>query len=79
MTHCITSRRGTSKLLELVPNPFDDINKICSKQTLEVAYLRRTSKRIEGVFPSFLLSLSVLFPPWGGGGQCPFRPLWIRQ
>ena len=32
MTHCITSRRGTSKLLELVPNPFDDINKICSKQ-----------------------------------------------
>ena len=26
-------RRGTSKLLELVPNPFDDINKICSKQT----------------------------------------------
>ena len=24
--------RGTSKLLELVPNPFDDINKICSKQ-----------------------------------------------
>ena len=22
---------GTSKLLELVPNPFDDINKICSK------------------------------------------------
>ena len=23
---------GTSKLLELVPNPFDDINKICSKQ-----------------------------------------------
>ena len=35
MTYCITSRRGTSKLLELVPNPFDDINKICSKrQTL---------------------------------------------
>ena len=33
MTHCITSRRGTSKLLELVPNPFDDINKICSKQS----------------------------------------------
>ena len=33
MTYCITSRRGTSKLLELVPNPFDDINKICSKQT----------------------------------------------
>ena len=32
MTYCITSRRGTSKLLELVPNPFDDINKICSKQ-----------------------------------------------
>ena len=32
MTHCITSRRGNSKLLELVPNPFDDINKICSKQ-----------------------------------------------
>ena len=31
MTFCITSRRGTSKLLELVPNPFDDINKICSK------------------------------------------------
>ena len=26
MTYCITSRRGTSKLLELVPNPFDDIN-----------------------------------------------------
>ena len=24
--------RGTSKLLELVPNPFDDNNKICSKQ-----------------------------------------------
>ena len=33
MTYCITSRRGTSKLLELVPNPFDDINKICSKPT----------------------------------------------
>ena len=32
MTYCITSRRGTNKLLELVPNPFDDINKICSKQ-----------------------------------------------
>ena len=32
MTYCIISRRGTSKLLELVPNPFDDINKICSKQ-----------------------------------------------
>ena len=27
MTYYITSRRGTSKLLELVPNPFDDINK----------------------------------------------------
>jgi hypothetical protein len=25
--------RGTSKLQELVPNPFDYINKICSKQT----------------------------------------------
>ena len=34
MTYCITSKRGTSKLLELVPNPFDDINKICSKQIL---------------------------------------------
>ena len=34
MTYCITSRRGTSKLLELVPNPFDDTNKICSKQKL---------------------------------------------
>ena len=33
MTYWITSRRGTSKLLELVPNPFDDINNICSKQT----------------------------------------------
>ena len=27
MTYCITSRRGTSKLLELVSNPYDDINK----------------------------------------------------
>ena len=32
MTYCLTSRRATSKLLELVPNPFDNINKICSKQ-----------------------------------------------
>ena len=38
MTYCITLRRGTSKLLELVPNPFDDINKICSKQAT-VLYL----------------------------------------
>ena len=29
-------RRGTSKLLELVPNPFDDINKICSKQSKQL-------------------------------------------
>ena len=32
MTDCIRLKRGTSKLLERVPNPFDDINKICSKQ-----------------------------------------------
>ena len=32
MTYCITSRRGTSKLLEVFPNPFDYINKRCSKQ-----------------------------------------------
>ena len=32
MTYCITSRRGSSDLLELVPKSFDDTNKICSKQ-----------------------------------------------
>ena len=37
MTYCINSRRGTSKLLELVPNPFDDINEIHSKQHYFIA------------------------------------------
>ena len=32
-TDCNSLRRGTSKLLELVPNPFDLFNKLCSKQT----------------------------------------------
>ena len=32
MTFCITPRRGTSKLLELIPKSYDDINKIYSKQ-----------------------------------------------
>ena len=32
MTPCISLRRGTSKLLELVPYPFDLFNKLCSKQ-----------------------------------------------
>ena len=32
ITHHKILRRGTSKLSELVPNPFDDTNKICSKQ-----------------------------------------------
>lgn len=32
MAYCISLRRGTSKFLELVSNPFDVINKICSKQ-----------------------------------------------
>ena len=41
MTYCITSRRGTSKLLELVPNPFDDIKKNILKQTTKtVAFMR---------------------------------------
>ena len=31
MTDCNSLRRGTSKLLELVPNPFDLFNKLCSK------------------------------------------------
>ena len=34
MTDCISLRRGTSKLLELVPNPFDLFNKLCSKQNV---------------------------------------------
>ena len=32
MSYYITSRRVTINLLELVPNPFDDINKKCSKR-----------------------------------------------
>ena len=32
MTYCITFRRGASKLSELVPNLFDDINKMCSNK-----------------------------------------------
>ena len=31
MSDCNSLRRGTSKLLELVPNPFDLFNKLCSK------------------------------------------------
>ena len=38
MTYCITLRRGTSKLSELVPNPFDNINKICSKQNKQARF-----------------------------------------
>ena len=34
MTDCNSLRRGTSKLLELVPNPFDLFNKLCSKQNV---------------------------------------------
>ena len=32
MTDCNSLRRGISKLSELVPNPFDLFNKLCSKQ-----------------------------------------------
>ena len=34
MTYCITLRRRASKLIELVPNPFDNINEICSKRVV---------------------------------------------
>ena len=36
MTDCISLRRGTSKLLELVPNPFDLLIKLCSIQAKHV-------------------------------------------
>ena len=42
MTYCITSRRGTSKLLEIVPNPFDlmiSIKYVQNKGAIEIVHL----------------------------------------
>lgn len=32
MTYCITLQKVTNKLSEIVPNPCDQCNKLCSKQ-----------------------------------------------
>ena len=42
MTACIRLRRGTSKLLELVPIPFDQFNKLCSKHQNNVLVIVRS-------------------------------------
>ena len=65
MTDCISLRRGTSKLLELVPYPFDLFNKLCSKRPRS-AFGKNTPLLFyrSGIFPDFILYVTqrIRFP-----------------
>ena len=55
MAFCIALRRVTSKLLELVPNPFDDINKIFSKQLMNAKAIKNnTYVNFQNICMSFM-------------------------
>ena len=67
MTYCITLRRGTSKLSELVPNPFDDINKKCSKQKTDSIILQWMAYRSPDRWQ---------WEEWKVWSPFPFVPFW---